>query len=149
MLKENGPRGSTAFFEALKRAKAEASDKVTAPGDAQESGVEAAETTQDLYRRPGTFRAGVRETVWVAAREESTGQVRDPLTGRFMSSDRPWDMGHKPGFELRKHAEDARRRDLTRADFLDEHNNPAHYRPELPSSNRSHKGESQSHEFGV
>ena len=25
--------------------------------------------------------------------------------------------------------------------FLDEHNNPEHYRPELPSSNRSHKCE--------
>lgn len=32
-------------------------------------------------------------------------------------------------------------RGITRKQFLDEHNNPDHYRPELPSSNRSHKGE--------
>ena len=29
----------------------------------------------------------------------------------------------------------------TRKQFLDEYNNPNHYRPELPSYNRSHVGE--------
>lgn len=110
---------------------------------------EVAEAEDTRFNRPGGYRAGVREQVWGDAREESTGQVRDPLTGRFMSADKPWDMGHKPGYEFRKHAEDARRRDITREQFLDEHNDPSHYRPELPSSNRSHKGESESDEFGV
>ena len=31
--------------------------------------------------------------------------------------------------------------------FLDEHNNPAKYRPELPSSNRSHKGENLTDDY--
>ena len=30
------------------------------------------------------------------------------------------------------------KRGITRKQFLDEHNNPSRYRPELPSSNRSH-----------
>ena len=55
--------------------------------------------------------------------------------------DEPWDMGHKPGYEFRKHRDSARRRGIDRKQFLDEHNNPEHYRPELPSSNRSHAGE--------
>jgi hypothetical protein len=32
-------------------------------------------------------------------------------------------------------------RGIDRKQFLNEHNNPEHYRPELPSSNRSHAGE--------
>lgn len=50
-------------------------------------------------------------------------------------------MGHKPGNEFRKHQKSAMERGITRKQFLYEHNNPDHYRSELPSSNRSHKGE--------
>lgn len=57
-----------------------------------------------------------------------------------MKKDEPWDMGHKPGYEFRKHQQSAMERNISRKQFLDEHNNPDHYQPELPSSNRSHKG---------
>jgi hypothetical protein len=50
-------------------------------------------------------------------------------------------MGHKPGLEHRKHVISAAERNITREDFLNEYNDPSHYRPELPSSNRSHVGE--------
>lgn len=93
------------------------------------------------YSRPSNYRAGVREKVWTNAVEASTNQVRDPVTGRFMSKDQPWDMGHVPGHEFRRHAADAADRGISRKQFLDEHNNVANYRPELPSSNRGHKGE--------
>jgi RHS repeat-associated protein len=93
------------------------------------------------YSRPAGYRAGVRDKVWENARETSTGQVRDPLTGRFMSKDAPWDMGHLPGLEFRRLAAEAQAQGLTRKQFLDQHNDPTHYRPELPSSNRSHRGE--------
>lgn len=56
-----------------------------------------------------------------------------------MKFDDPWDMGHKPGYEFRKHQKSARERGISRKQFLNEYNNPNHYRPELPSSNRSHK----------
>lgn len=83
----------------------------------------------------------IAQIVWDAAIEPSTRQVRDPLTGRFMAKDSPWDMGHKPGYEFRKHQESAKSRGIDRAQFLNEYNDPSHYRPELPSSNRSHRGE--------
>jgi RHS repeat-associated protein len=93
------------------------------------------------YSRPAGFRQGVRDKVWNNARETSTGQVRDPVTGRFMSPTQPWDMGHVPGMEFRRLAADAEAQGMSRADFLNQHNDPTHYRPELPSSNRSHRGE--------
>ena len=94
----------------------------------------------DIYARPTTFRAGVRDAVWNNAKD-AHGRVRDPVTGRYMSKDKPWDMGHKPGMEFRKHQQDARARGISREQFVEEYNDASHYRPELPSSNRSHRGE--------
>jgi hypothetical protein len=101
----------------------------------------------NTYARPSGFRKPVRPQVWNDAREASTGQVRDPVTGQFMSPDKAWDMGHKPGYEFRKHAESAEQRGITREQFLDEHNDPSHYRPELPRSNQMHKGEDHSDNY--
>ena len=98
------------------------------------------------YSRPTGFREGVRDKVWENAKD-SHGRVRDPLTGRYMSKDKPWDMGHQPGYEFKKHQESARERGISREQFLNEHNNPDHYRPELPSSNRSHKGEDKTGQY--
>ena len=98
------------------------------------------------YERPSGYRSGVRDAVWESAKDEH-GRVRDPVTGRYMSKDQPWHMGHKPGYEFAKHQESAARRGISRQEFLDEHNNPEHYRPELPSSNLSHKGESKTENY--
>ena len=96
----------------------------------------------DNYSRPTKFRKGIKEKVWTDTEQAaSDGLVRDPLTGRVMDKNEPWDMGHKPGYEFRKHRESAANRNITRKQFLDEHNDLSHYRPELPNSNRSHKGE--------
>ena len=103
--------------------------------------------TARRYARPSGFRAGVRDAVWEGAVEAATGRVRDPVSGRFMSRDKPWDMGHKPGLEFRKHQASAAERGIDRAQFLDEYNNAAHYRPELPSSNRSHRGENMTGDY--
>ncbi|WP_290371502.1 HNH/ENDO VII family nuclease [Paenibacillus sp. JJ-223] len=86
------------------------------------------------------YRNGVRDAVWDNAKDED-GNVRDPLTNVIMNKDEPWEMGHKPGYEFRKHKKSAQQRGITREQFLDEHNNPKHYYPELPESNHSHKGE--------
>ncbi|MBG9917224.1 type IV secretion protein Rhs [Bacillus sonorensis] len=56
-------------------------------------------------------------------------------------------MRHKPGFEFRKHQKSAMERGITKKQFLDEHNNLDHYHPELPSSNRSHKGEDMTDDY--
>ena len=92
------------------------------------------------YKRPTKFRKGTRDKVWDSAKN-SNGDVIDPLTGAVMDKSKPWDMGHKPGFEFRKHKQSAEKRGISRKQFLDEHNNYEHYIPELPSSNRSHRGE--------
>ncbi len=103
--------------------------------------------SETSYERPGGYRKGVRDEVWENAREASTGQVRDPLTGRFMSKNKPWDMGHKPGYEWRKFQEYSQKNGLSRQKILDWNNNPEHFRPELPSSNRCHAGENLTNEF--
>jgi len=56
---------------------------------------DAAKAAQEMYPRAKTFRRGVRDQVWNQGRQDATGQVRDPLTGRFMSKNEPWDMGHQ------------------------------------------------------
>lgn len=44
-----------------------------------------------------------------------------------MDIEEPWDMGHKPGHEFRKHQQSADDRKITRKQFLDEYNNPNNY----------------------
>ncbi|HEX8499173.1 MAG TPA: GH-E family nuclease [Pyrinomonadaceae bacterium] len=93
-----------------------------------------------LYSRPSGYRNGIRDRAWENAKGPD-GNVRDPHTNRIMDKNEPWDMGHRPGYEFRKHQQSAAERGIDRKTFLDEHNNPSHYRPELPASNRSHVGE--------
>jgi hypothetical protein len=45
------------------------------------------------------------------------------------------------GYEFRKHQQSAAERNISREQFLNEHNNSDHYRPENPSSNRSRSEE--------
>lgn len=97
------------------------------------------------YKR-GKFRKGVRDQAWDAAKGRD-GKVRDPVSDKVMKKDEPWDMGHKPGFEHRKHARSAAERNIDRKQFLDEYNDPSHYRPELPRSNRSHRGELKTDDY--
>ena len=100
------------------------------------------------YARPSGYRVGVRSQVWEdAVKASPDGLVRDPLTGKVMSNSEPWDMGHLPGHEFRRLQADAQTAGLTRKQFLDIHNDPRIYRPELPSSNRSHALEDMSDLF--
>ncbi len=116
-------------------------DAVQYKGPLSERADVAVETPpKDPYRRPSGFRSGIREKVWNDAKN-AEGRVQDPLTGKKMNDDEPWDMGHKPGYEFRKHQTSARERGISRQEFLDEYNKSEHYRPELPESNRSHEGE--------
>jgi RHS repeat-associated protein len=117
-------------------------DTITATSHADEV-LDSSRAVVGTYSRPSNFRRGVREQVWEAA-QDSSGMVRDPGTRVLMDNNQPWDMGHKPGFEFRKHQESARSRGISREQFLDEYNDPSHYQPELPSSNRSHRYEDRS-----
>ena len=94
------------------------------------------EEERKIYKRPSHYRRHLREQVWQSAKVD--GVVIDPLTNVFMDYDAPWEMGHKPGYEFRKHQKSAAIRRIGRAQFLNEYNSVHHYRPELPASNRSH-----------
>ena len=105
------------------------------------------------YSRNSGFRSGVRDKTWDDAVDPATGRVSDPLTGKTMSKDEPWDMGHRPKMEYWKERDNAisewlnNDKAMSRGDFLDRMNDPSRYRPELPSSNRSHKGEDRTSDF--
>ena len=93
-----------------------------------------------LYKRPSGYRKGMRDQVWETAKNDD-GVVLDPLTNKVIDKSEAWDMGHKPGYEFWKHQQSAAERGISRKQFLDEYHNVDHFRPELPISNRSHKGE--------
>jgi predicted ribonuclease toxin of YeeF-YezG toxin-antitoxin module len=125
---------------ARKKAAEEARKKAARDAARKKKREETCPKCDSTYKRPSGYRKGVRDKVWDDAKGPD-GKVRDPLTGKEMKKNEPWDMGHKPGHEFRKHQQDAANRGIDRKQFLDEHNNPRSYRPELPSSNRSHMGE--------
>lgn len=107
-----------------------------------------AEEEKYTYRRPSRYRAKVRDRTWQLAEERSAdGLVRDPTTNQLLSKDGEWHMGHKPGQEFRMHQQSAADRGITRKQFLDEHNDPNRYHPELPDSNWSHRGEAPPEEY--
>lgn len=105
------------------------------------------------FARNSNFRKGVRDATWNDAVNPETGLVRDPLSGAVMNKADPWEMGHRPMMEYWKERANAINKWLygrvavSRKDFLDRLNDPSRYRPELPASNRSHRGEDKSSAF--
>ena len=71
----------------------------------------------------------------------------DPLTGeeiQWTAGDPRrgvWNAGHKPEHQYRDIWRSYVDGQLAPQEFRDWDNNPSHYRPEFPSSNRSHKAE--------
>ena len=93
-----------------------------------------------------SFRKGVVEEVCENAKGPD-GLVRDPNTGDIInwtpgqSRKGVWDMGHIPEAKYSEMHEAYMNGELTTKEFVDWYNDPANYRPELPSNNRSHKYE--------
>ena len=104
-----------------------------------------ADTKPYTNSRP-SFRKGVVEEVWENAKGPD-GLVRDPNTGEVInwtpgeSRKGVWDMGHLPEAKYSEMHEAQMNGELTTKEFVDWYNDPANYRPELPSNNRSHKYE--------
>lgn len=98
------------------------------------------------YKRRG-FRKGVRDKVFTKAKKKGNGSVRDPNTKVRLKRKGRWDMGHKPGFEYKKHKISAAVQGKSRKKFLDEHNDPEHYEPEDPSSNSGHSHEDATNNY--
>lgn len=93
-----------------------------------------------------SFRDGVVEEVWENAKGPD-GLVRDPNTGDIIewnsgeSRNGVWDMGHIPEEKYSKVHDQYMNGEITKDEFLNWYNDPANYRPEIPSNNRSHKYE--------
>jgi hypothetical protein len=93
---------------------------------------------------PNAIGKGVVDKVWENAKD-ANGKVIDPNTLEELTwdclknRDGQWDMGHikdKSYDQLKKRFLDG---EISRKQFLDEYNNPANYRPEGRSPNRSRR----------
>jgi RHS repeat-associated protein len=101
------------------------------------------------YLTPGSrpsYRNGVVDEVWNNAKGPD-GTVRDPNTFEELhwtpgtSRAGQWDMGHVPGQKYNERWSEYVDGKYSPQEFRDWYNNPDHYRPELPSNNRSHEYE--------
>jgi RHS repeat-associated protein len=94
--------------------------------------------------RPTRYRKGVVETVWKNAQDKD-GRVFDPNTFTELQWDPSttregqWDMGHIPEASYEQLKQRFINGEISRSQFLDEYNNPANYRPEAYSPNRSRR----------
>ena len=123
-----------------------ASDASRALGDGiEEISEEAGKNLPYSTSRP-PYAKGQVEEVWEAAKD-ADGRVFDPNTGEelFWDPTEPrsgqWDMGHIQGKKYSDLHDDYIKGNITKQEFLDKYRDPSNYRPESPSSNRSHKYE--------
>ena len=86
------------------------------------------------------------DDVWNNYKDPTTGKAPDPAGGSISwDKTKPrqgqWDMGHIPGEKYSDMHGRYIRGEISQKEFLEWYRNPANYRPELPSTNRSHKYE--------
>ncbi|THV42967.1 GH-E family nuclease [Glycomyces buryatensis] len=99
---------------------------------------------EDPYQRPG-LNGSTRDEIWANADRDDNGDVKDPLTDEVIEEGSNWQAGHEYGYEFRKHRAVAEELGIERQEFVDDYNNPEHYRPETKATNESHKGEAPDH----
>jgi RHS repeat-associated protein len=92
-----------------------------------------------LYGRVSSRPRGFREQVWERAKAPD-GNVYDP-SGRMLKFDEPWELGHRPEHKFSKAQLRAAQEGWDRQTWIRYQNDPDIYRPELPSSNASHRWE--------
>ena len=116
-----------------------------ATGSGGEAGKSGSGSKPYTNSRPSYGKNQVNE-VWENAKDPITGKVYDP-SGVEITWDKTkprngqWDMGHIPGEKYSEmhqlYVDDV----ISKDEFLEWYRNPKNYRPELPSTNRSHKYE--------
>ncbi|MBQ6718708.1 MAG: hypothetical protein IJN22_07440, partial [Clostridia bacterium] len=98
-----------------------------------------------LNRRP-SYGKNQLIAVWNFAKKLGGGKVIDP-TGKEIVWDTSkarngqWDMGHIPGQKYSEMHKKYLNDEITEEEFVNWYRDPKNYRPELPSTNRSHKYE--------
>lgn len=96
------------------------------------------EAEKALYGRV-THPKGFRQQVWERAKAPD-GNVYDP-NGRILKYDEPWELGHRPAHKFSDAQTRAAQEGWDRQTWIRYQNDPDIYRPELPSSNASHRWE--------
>lgn len=86
------------------------------------------------------------EQVWERAKDPITGKVYDPsgveiIWDRSKPRNGQWDMGHIPDAKYSEVHKKYMDGEMSKEEFLNWYRDPANYRPELPSTNRSHRYE--------
>jgi RHS repeat-associated protein len=96
------------------------------------------EEEKKLYGRC-QLRYGARKEIWERSKAPD-GNVYNP-DGRILKYDEPWEIGHKPEhtFETDPIRTRAAEEGWSRKDWITYQQDPDIYRPELPSTNRSHR----------
>ena len=87
------------------------------------------------------LRKSTTEKIKENAPKTTDGDYIDPNTGKVISKDGPYDIGHKPGNEWRTRKKMHEQKGSTRKEVIEAENDPNLYQIEDPSSNRSHKYE--------
>ena len=142
----NGNLGS-ALENAVKNAD-ESSDAIASADKAIGTAAEGAgETLTKPYAtsRPKYGKTQV-DDVWNNYKDPTTDQASDPAGGSISwDKTKPrqgqWDMGHIPGEKYSDMRDRYIKGEISQKEFLEWYRNPANYRPELPSTNRSYKYE--------
>lgn len=117
-----------------------------AAGYSSQKSVEGSEVKKPYTTSRPSYGKGQVNQVWRNAKDPITGKVYDP-TGVEITWDttKPrngqWDMGHIPGEKYSEMHQLYINDVISKEEFLEWYRNPNNYRPELPSTNRSHKYE--------
>ncbi len=75
------------------------------------------------------FRTNTKAEIWEQARSQSSdGVVRDPVSGEEIHPDSSWRVEERPDHPLSERQQSAAERGISREEFLDDYNNPEHYR---------------------
>ncbi|MEK5146690.1 GH-E family nuclease [Psychrobacillus sp. FSL K6-4615] len=138
-------KGSKAIEEAQDASKAvdNVTDGAKGTGNATEGGIASKKPYSNS--RP-SYGKGQVDQVWGNAIDPITEKVYDPsgveiIWDKSKTRGGQWDMGHLPGEKYSDMHELYMNGTITKKEFLDWYRDPANYRPELPSTNRSHKHE--------
>ena len=134
-----------ATYGTLSEAELEVVNNVKRPQQLGNVGESSSGSKPYTNSRPSYGKNQVNE-VWENAKDPITGKVYDP-SGVEITWDKTkprngqWDMGHIPSEKYSEMHQLYMDDVISKDEFLEWYRNPRNYRPELPSTNRSHKYE--------
>ncbi|SEA38789.1 Pre-toxin TG [Bacillus nitratireducens] len=132
--------------EAVNKAKKVPVEKVNGVKNTVKATEDGIATKKPYSKSRPSYGKGQVEQVWENAKDSIDGKVYDPsgveiIWDKSKRRSGQWDMGHIPGEKYSDMHELYMNEIITKKEFLKWYRKPENYRPELPSTNRSHKYE--------